>query len=270
LGLPAELSDSVNKLHNKQIGENPLAALQAVVRERQLQQPVQQFLQGAMPSEEESKQQIDKVNVRREDPSLYYDILGKIGDGAFSSIFEVRRKSDNKTCALKFIRIKTDFDRQVVLNEIGIMMMCQENDAILSCYDCFEHLERMWIFLEMMDGGALTGLIKTRLCYYSEDFVRFVCLQVLKGIKFLHDKYIVHRDIKSDNILVSSEGAIKLADFGYSTQLTQENKNRTSQVGTNSWMAPEMVTGSTRYGKKIDVWSFGVLLIELTTGAPPY
>ena len=270
MGLPAELSDSVNRLHNRQIGENPLAALQAVVRERQLQQPVQQFLQGAMPSEEESKQQIDKVNVRREDPSLYYDILGKIGDGAFSSIFEVRRKSDNKTCALKFIRIKTDFDRQVVLNEIGIMMMCQENDAILSCYDCFEHLERMWIFLEMMDGGARTGLIKTRLCYYSEDFVRFVCLQVLKGIKFLHDKYIVHRDIKSDNILVSSEGAIKLADFGYSTQLTQENKNRTSQVGTNSWMAPEMVTGSTRYGKKIAVWSFGVLLIELTTGAPPY
>lgn len=107
-----------------------------------------------MPDEEESKQNM-KVDVRKEDPSAYYDILGKIGDGAFSTIFEVRRRSDQRICALKLIRVKTDFDREVILNEVAIMMLCKETDAVLNCYDCFEFKERMWIFLEMMDAGAL-------------------------------------------------------------------------------------------------------------------
>jgi len=86
---------------------------------------------------------------------------------------------------------------------------------------------------------------------------------VLHGLKYLHDRHILHRDIKSDNILISSTGAIKLADFGYATQLTRENKNRESQVGTICWMAPEMITGGRRYDKKIDVWSFGIFVVEL-------
>lgn len=69
----------------------------------------------------------------------------------------------------------------------------------------------------MMDGGALTPMLAQMPGQHSEDFIKFVCLRVLQGLKFLHDRHILHRDIKSDNILISSTGAIKLADFGFAT-----------------------------------------------------
>lgn len=80
----------------------------------------------------------------------------------------------------------------------------------------------------------------------------------------------MHRDIKSDNILVSTTGQIKLADFGYATQLTANNDRRKSKVGTVCWMAPEMIRGLQTYDAKIDVWSFGIFVVELALGEPPY
>jgi len=104
----------------------------------------------------------------------------------------------------------------------------------------------------------------------TENFCKYVCHRVLMGLKYLHDRHILHRDIKSDNILVSTDGSIKLADFGYATQLTQSKKNRVSKVGTVCWMAPEMITGKLHYDNKIDVWSFGIFIVELCMGEPPY
>ena len=80
----------------------------------------------------------------------------------------------------------------------------------------------------------------------------------------------MHRDIKSDNILVNSKGDIKLADFGYSAQLTQEKKARQTKVGTIYWMAPELIKGKTSYDSKVDIWSFGIFAIELADGEPPH
>lgn len=106
------------------------------------------------------------------------------------------------------------------------MLACKQNDAIIRCFECFDFKGRLWIFLEMMDGGALTPMLEEMGGKHSEEFCKFVCLKVLQGLKYLHDRYILHRDIKSDNILVSSAGEIKLADFGYATQLTVNNKQR--------------------------------------------
>jgi hypothetical protein len=80
----------------------------------------------------------------------------------------------------------------------------------------------------------------------------------------------MHRDIKSDNILVNSKGDIKLCDFGYSAKLTQEKKGRDSRVGTIYWMAPELIKGKTQYDSKVDIWSFGIFAIELADGEPPH
>jgi serine/threonine-protein kinase CLA4 len=107
------------------------------------------------------------------------------------------------------------------------MFLCKENDGIIQCYECFEFKDRLWIFLEMMDN-SLTPLLEDMKGSLSEEFCKYVGLRVLRGLKFLHDRHILHRDIKSDNILISAKGAVKLADFGYATQLTQENKNRES------------------------------------------
>lgn len=120
-----------------------------------------------MPNEFEAKS-ILKFEVKTDDPSQHYEILGKIGIGAFAQVFEVKRKSDGVVCALKFVEAKSDHDRNVIFNEVGLMMLCKDNDGILKCYECFDYKNRLWIFLEMMDGGALTDMLEYMKGYHTE------------------------------------------------------------------------------------------------------
>jgi serine/threonine protein kinase len=209
-------------------------------------------------------------DLKNEDPSLHYDIISRIGVGGFARVFKVKRKADGKVCALKFCEPKTPDMRTTIMNEVGIMMLCKENEAILRCIECYDFKSRLWVFLEMMDGGALTSMIEETHKQLTEDFHKYVSFKVLSGLKYLHNKNILHRDIKSDNILISSAGDVKLADFGYATQLTLQKNQRDSKVGTICWMAPEIIIGKAKYDNKVDVWSFGIFLVELVKGEPPY
>lgn len=114
-----------------------------------------------------------------DDPSLYYDIVEKIGVGGFARVFKVKRKKDGAICALKFVEPKNQEQVNSVINEVGIMLMCKENDAILKCFECFDFKGRIWIFLEMMDGGALTPMLEEMAGLHTEDFCKFICLRVL-------------------------------------------------------------------------------------------
>ncbi|NWV34441.1 PAK3 kinase, partial [Grantiella picta] len=91
----------------------------------------------------------------------------------------------------------------------------------------------------------------------------------LQGLDFLHSNHVIHRDVKSYNILLGTDGSIKLADFGLSAQLTPEQNQRSSVIGTSWWMAPEVVTKKP-YGPKVDIWSFGIVIIEMVEHEVPY
>ena len=93
---------------------------------------------------------------------------------------------------------------------------------ILRSYESFDFKNRLWIFLELMDCGALTQVIEDRRGKYGEDFIRYVTLRTVQGLDFLHKRGIMHRDIKSDNVLLSENGNVKLADFGYAVLLSKE------------------------------------------------
>lgn len=150
------------------------------------------------------------------------------------------------------------------------MMSCTENDAILRCHEAYDYKKRIWIFLDLMNAGALTQFIEECNGQYTEAFCKYVTYRSLLGLKYLHDRSILHRDLKSDNILCDTQGNIVLADFGYAVQLTKENAKRASRVGTACWMAPELIRGKVKYDTKADVWSFGIFLLELADGDPPY
>uniref|UniRef100_A0A8C0UCU8 non-specific serine/threonine protein kinase n=1 Tax=Cyanistes caeruleus TaxID=156563 RepID=A0A8C0UCU8_CYACU len=104
--------------------------------------------------------------------------------------------------------------------------------------------------------------------YFLPPWFSFLS-QCLQGLDFLHSNHVIHRDVKSNNILLRTDGSVKLADFGLSAQLTPEQNQRCSVTGTPWWMAPEVVKRQP-YGPKVDVWSFGIVAIEMAEQKTPY
>lgn len=233
--------------------------------------------QKALPSAAEFRERMSEANIwKNQDPSPFYDVYSqdKLGIGGFAKVFKVRRKSDGAHFALKFCTPGTAEDKQLMYNEVALMKMCcEENSFVLDVVDAYDDDRGiLWIFVELMDN-AITPVIKAmrlRTDLYTENAIKWCLKQTLRGLHYLHSNNIIHRDIKSDNILTRSDGAVKLADFGYSAQLTQERAARSSKVGTLCWMAPELIKGERRYDTKIDIWSFGIFAYELAQGDPPY
>ncbi|NXP65978.1 PAK3 kinase, partial [Chloropsis cyanopogon] len=153
-----------------------------------------------------------------------------------------------------------------VLREILVMSEFK-NANIVTYLESYLVNEAVLLVLEYMDGGSLTDVvIKKRMALGHMATVFRECLQ---GLAFLHANQVIHRDIKSDNILLGRDGAVKLADFGVCALLSPEQSRRRTVVGTTWWMAPEVVR-SLPYGPKVDTWSLGIVGIEMATGEAPY
>ena len=101
-----------------------------------------------------------------------------------------------------------------------------------------------------------------------EKLIAYITKSIVASLVFLHSKYIIHRDLKSDNILISESGEVKLGDLGASAFLTRSKRRRHTVVGTPDWMAPEQKTGQS-YGNKVDIWALGIVCIEMMCGQPP-
>jgi serine/threonine protein kinase len=137
------------------------------------------------------------------------------------------------------------------------------------------------IFMEFVPGGSLASLLR-KFKRLPEALTARYTAQVLAGLAYLHERGIVHRDIKGANVLVDAQGNLKLADFGAAKQLeqvrgtgsgsgAQANSEACQTVtGTPYYMAPEVIQGARHYGRKADVWSLGALVVEMASGAPPY
>ena len=125
------------------------------------------------------------ANIKQENPSQYYKVVGKEGVGGFARVFRCERIADGQLFALKFTEPKTAQERKAIENEIGIMQMSQ-CESIVKCFEAFDYQNRLWIFMELMDGGAFTPMLEDLQGDYSEGFCKYSLYQTLRGLIDLH------------------------------------------------------------------------------------
>jgi hypothetical protein len=125
------------------------------------------------------------------------------------------------------------------------------------------------VFCRFCEGGSVADIIKDLKLPLKEEQISVVCREALKGLAYLHERKIVHRDIKGGNIMINFQGEVKLADFGVSAQLTESINKKNTFVGTPFWMSPEVIM-QTQHDGKADIWSLGITAIEMAELVPPH
>uniref|UniRef100_A0A4W4DZN7 non-specific serine/threonine protein kinase n=1 Tax=Electrophorus electricus TaxID=8005 RepID=A0A4W4DZN7_ELEEL len=220
---------------------------------------------------EKKKKQYEHVH-RDLNPEEVWEIVGELGDGAFGKVYKAQNKQTGILAAAKVIDTKTEEELEDYMVEIDILASC-DHQYIVKLLDAFYYESKLWILIEFCAGGAVDAVMLELERPLTEPQIQVVCKQSLEALSYLHENKIIHRDLKAGNILFSSDGDIKLADFGVSAKNTKTLQRRDSFIGTPYWMAPEVVMCETSkdrpYDYKADIWSLGITLIELAQIEPP-
>ena len=210
----------------------------------------------------------DFISSKGIDPETEFDLIELIGQGNYGRVYKVIHKKTGKIYSAKIAYIEKTNEIESFKKEINILSQCN-NQYIVHYYGSYIKGHQIWIILEFCDGGSLYELIKILPRNLNEEEIASLIYMILKGLLFLHENKKIHRDVKSENILLTHEGIAKLADFGVSTQLMHSFSKKITKIGTPFYMSPEVIMQN-KYDYKCDIWSLGITSIEMAEGEPPF
>eukprot|EP00698_Gefionella_okellyi_P013099 TRINITY_DN3566_c0_g1_i1.p1 TRINITY_DN3566_c0_g1~~TRINITY_DN3566_c0_g1_i1.p1 ORF type:complete len:493 (-),score=151.02 TRINITY_DN3566_c0_g1_i1:20-1498(-) len=193
-----------------------------------------------------------------------------IGKGSFGEASIVRSSIDNSRYVMKEISAShlSKKARLEALNEIRILSALQ-HPHIVQYRSSFLHNKKVCIIMDYCQGGDLSRRVKTQTSPFREEIILSWFTQICLGLKHVHDRKILHRDLKTQNIFLTADGEIKLGDFGIAKALNDTMQQANTYVGTPYYMAPE-ICESKPYDQAADIWSLGCILYELMTLRHPF
>lgn len=205
-----------------------------------------------------------------------FRIVKHVGKGASGRVYEIEDKLTAERLALKVIEKSTVLESKDTyrhaMDERLVLQMIRHHPYILNMHYAFQNSKRLFIVTEFCEGGDMFEFMNRRVAPLDEVTARFVSAQVLLALSHLHSLGIVYRDLKLENILIDSDGNIRLADFGL-TKILRQNDGKLSRTttfcGTREYVAPEMLRGDP-YDTALDFWTFGILLYEMLSGRTPF